>query len=103
MSSLQAWIDTELPSCDQSNLSKQMEASLADYRVRLEDSWSFDSRLSRQLPFLMDRVGFHKSRNRERSTRLKVTPVGGIKINNVQVCHSLSGECLNDAKLTHTK
>lgn len=99
----QAWVDSELPPCDQSNLSKQMEASLAHYRVRLDDSRSFDSPLSRQLPFLMDRVGFHKSRNRERSTCLKVTPVGGIKINNVQVCYSLSGECLNDAKLTHTK
>lgn len=103
MSPLQTQIDTELSPYDQSSLSKQMEASLAHYRVGLEDSWSFDSLLSRQLPFLMDRVGFHKSWNRGRSTRLKVTPVGGIKINNVQVCYSLSGECLNDAKLTHTK
>lgn len=86
MSALQAWIDTELPSCDQSNLSKQMEASLAHYRVRLDDSRPFDSLLSRQLIFLMGRVGFHKLQNRERSTCLKVTPVWGIKINNIQVC-----------------
>lgn len=72
------------------------------YRVRLDDSRSFDSPPSRQLPFLMDRVGFHKTqKNGERSTCLKVIPVAGIKINNVQVCYSLSGECLNDAKLTH--
>ncbi len=64
MSSPQAWIDTELPPCDQSNLSKQMEASLAHYCVRLDASRSFDSLLSRQLPLLMDRVGFHKTQNR---------------------------------------
>lgn len=85
MSNPQVWIDTELPLCDQSNLSKQMEASFAHYRVRLDDSRPFDSLPSRQLLFLMERVGFHKPQNRERSTCLKVTPVGRIKINNVQV------------------
>lgn len=79
MSTLQAWIDTQLPPCDQSNLSKQMEASCAHYCVRLDDSRSFDSLLSRQLLFLMDRVGFHKTQNRERSTCLKVIPVGESK------------------------
>lgn len=67
---------TQLPPCDQSNLSKQMEASAAHYCVRLDDLWSFDSPLSRQLSFLMDRVGFHKTQNWRRSTCLKVTPVG---------------------------
>ncbi len=79
MSTPQAWIVTELPPCDQSNLFKQMEASLVHYGVRLDDSRSFDSLPSRQLPFLMDRVGFHKTQNRERSTCLKVTPVGESK------------------------
>lgn len=79
MSTQQAWIGTELPPCDQSNLSKQMEASLAHYRVRLDDSRPFDSLLSRQLLFLMDRVGSHKTQNRERSACLKVTPVGESK------------------------
>lgn len=85
-------------------LSKQMEASPAHYRVRLDDARPFDSPPPRQLLFLKrSERDFTNRKNRERSTCLKVTPVWGIKINNVQVCYSLSGECLNDAELTHTK
>lgn len=47
----------------------------------------------------MERVG----RREERSARLKVSPVWGIKINTIQVLRPLSGERPNDAELTRTK